>query len=321
MKLNNQFRSVFFAAVLGATAIFFSCKKKDPTPVKTNTITDVVSSNANFSVLLGGVTKAKLATTLSSTGPFTVFAPDNTAFSNSGITAATLSSLPDSTVKNLLLYHTIPSKILAANVPAGPNAKVITAGGDSVFVTKNTSGVYINGIKVAVADIAADNGVIHQITRVLNKPIGNIVQTAVAATGTDNGLDSLVVAVTAAGLGTTLSGSVFTVFAPTNKAFRDLLTALSLPNIKSIPLATLTAVLTYHITGAAAPSGPRVFSSDLPNGSLPMLLAGKSTTTSVTATGATIKGSGNGTNASNIIVANIMCANGVVHVIDRVLLP
>jgi uncharacterized surface protein with fasciclin (FAS1) repeats len=331
MKFNNQFSSVLFAALLGATVSFSSCKDDDvpPPPPKANTITDVVVGNANFSVLKEAVVKAKLDGALKGTGPFTVFAPDNAAFALANINSAFVTAASETALSDLLLYHTIDGKILAAGVPAGPNAKVNTKGGDSVFVTRNAAGVFVNGIKVATPDIAADNGVIHQLSKALNKPAGSIVATAIAATGGDNGLDSLVVAVTAAGLGTTLSGSTFTAFAPTNKAFRDLLAALSLPNIKAIPLTTLTAVLTYHVTGPTAPSGLRVFSSDLPNGTLPML-SGKSTTTNVAASGATIKGSngvltlsvgGSTDNTCTIIAANIMCRNGVVHVIDRVLLP
>ena len=103
-----------------------------------------------------------------------------------------LNSLTAADVQKILLYHTFSSKITAADVPAGPNAKVITAGGDSVFVTKNVSGVFINGIKVTQADISADNGVIHRIGRVLNPPSGNVVQTAQASVGA---LDSLVKAI------------------------------------------------------------------------------------------------------------------------------
>ncbi len=319
MKINNQFSSVLFAALLGATVSISSCKKDDDTPpAKTNTITDVVVGNANFSVLKEAVTKANLATTLSGTGPFTVFAPDNTAFTAAGITSATVASLSPTQLSDLLLYHTIGSKILAANVPAGPNAKVVTAGGDSVFVTKNTAGVFVNGIKVAAADIAADNGVIHQLSKALNKPGGSIVATAQAA---GSGLDSLVKAVlrvnSAPGgnpnLVTLLSTSTLTVFAPSNAAFTQLLGALGVTNIDQIPIATLAAVLGYHVVPG------RAFSSDLANGPLTMF-AGGNTTISLTS-GATIKGNGNGANASNITATNIMCRNGVVHVIDRVLLP
>jgi uncharacterized surface protein with fasciclin (FAS1) repeats len=318
MKINNQFNSVLFVALLGATISFSSCGKDDPAPVATNTITDVVVANASFSVLKEAVVKANLATTLSGTGPFTVFAPDNTAFASSGITSATVATLSSTQLSDLLLYHTIGSKILAAAVPAGPNAKVVTAGGDSVFVTKNAAGVFVNGIKVAEADIAADNGVIHRLSKALNKPSGNIVATAQAA---GSGLDSLVKAIVRANNATggdpnlisTLSSATITVFAPTNAAFTQLLTILGTNDINNIPVSQLLAVLRYHVVGG------RAFSSDLANGPLQML-AGGNTTISLTS-GATIKGNGNGTNVSNIVATNIMCRNGVVHAIDRVLLP
>lgn len=156
---------------------------------------------------------------------------------------------------------------------------------------------------------------IHVIGNVLIPPAGNIVETAVAS-----GLDSLVKAVLHATnvpggdptLATTLSIAKLTVFAPTNAAFTQLLSALSLTRIDDIPVATLLAVLKYHVVAGLA------FSSDLTNGSLAMLAG--NTTVSLTG-GAKISGNGNGGNASNITAVNIICHNGVVHLIDRVLLP
>ena len=320
MQLQKFFSKRSLLIALSLPIVIASCDKDDDPVTTSNTITDVVVADANFSTLETAVVKANLAATLSGAGPFTVFAPDDAAFTASGITPAVLNSLTQAQVQAILLYHTIGSKVMASDVPAGPNAKVTTASGDSVFVTKNTSGVYVNGIKVTQADINADNGVIHKIGRVLNPPAGNIVETAVAA-----GLDSLVKAVTRAttapGGDPTLAGTLgtarLTVFAPTNAAFTQLLTALSLTNINDIPVATLLAVLRYHVVGG------RAFSSDLANGSLTML-AGGNTTTNLTngdGGGPTIKGNGNGTATSNITATNIMCRNGVVHLIDRVLLP
>ena len=305
--------------VLSISVLSTSCKKDDDEKAS-NTITDVVVANASFTTLESAVIKADLQATLKGTGPFTVFAPDDAAFTASGITSTVLNSLTALQVKNILLYHTIGSKILAADVPAGPNAKVITAGGDSVFVTKNASGVFINGIKVKAADVGADNGVIHVIEKVLNPPVGNIVETAVAG-----GLDSLVKAVTRAttasggdpSLASTLGTARLTVFAPTNAAFTQLLSALGLTKIEDIPVATLLAVLRYHVVAG------RAFSSDLSNGSLTMLANGSTTVnlTNGTGGGPTITGNGNGGNKSNITATNIVCRNGVVHLIDRVLLP
>lgn len=319
MSTSKKMFTTAMLLLLSIPVLMSSCKKDDATPVS-NTITDVVVGSNDFSTLETAVLKANLQATLSGTGPFTVFAPDNAAFTASGITEATLNSLSSAQVSGILLYHTIGAKILAANVPAGPNAKVVTASGDSVFVTKNANGVFINGTKVTTADVAADNGAIHVIGSVLLPPSGNIVETAVAA-----GLDSLVKAVLRATnapggdptLATTLGTAKLTVFAPTNAAFTQLLGLLSLTRIDDIPVATLLAVLRYHVVG------DRAFSSDLANGSLPMLASGNTTIglTNGTAGGATITGNGNGGNRSNITAVNIVCRNGVVHLIDRILLP
>jgi len=315
VKIKNQIKRALslLSLITILSVTITSCNKDDDDQVTTsNTITDKVVADGSLTLLKKAVIKAGLEATLDGTGPFTVFAPDDAAFAASGINAAAIDALTPAQLNSLLLYHTIAAKILAADVPAGPNAKVVTAGGDSVFVTKNASGVFVNGIKVNTADIAADNGVIHKIVKVLNKPVGNIVETAVAS-----GLDSLVKAATLAGLGTILSNNTLTVFAPTNQAFTGLLTALSLTDINQIPLPTLTAVLTYHVVGG------RAFSSDLANGSLPMFAGGNTTTNLSNGTGGgpTILGNANSGTKSNITATNIVCRNGVVHLIDRVLLP
>ncbi len=322
MQLPKIFTRAGLLLAMSLPMVFVSCDKNDDDdpPATTNTITDQVVASADFSLLEEAVVKAGLATTLSGTGPFTVFAPDNAAFAASGLGSADIAALTQAEASSIILYHALGAKVLAADVPAGPNAKVVTASGDSVFVTKNSSGVYVNGIKVTTADIPADNGVIHKIQKVLLPPSGNIVETAVAA-----GLDSLVKAVTRAttatggdpNLASTLGSAKLTVFAPTNQAFTDLLGALSLTDINDIPVATLLAVLRYHVVG------DRAFSSDLANGNLTMLAGGTTTInlTNGTGGGPTIKGNGNGANASNIVATNIMCRNGVVHLIDRVLIP
>lgn len=318
--LINKIALVVFA---GSLISLTSCDKEENPVVNTsNTVTDVVVGSPSFSVLKEAVVKAGLATTLSGTGPFTVFAPDNSAFASAGINSATVASLPANALSDLLLYHTLGIEVLAASVPEGPNAKVITAGGDSVFVTRNPTGVFVNGIAVAQADIKADNGVIHRLSKALNKPSGNVVATAQAA---GSGLDSLVKAIVRANnapggdptLISTLSSATITVFAPTNAAFTQLLSALSINDINNIPVGTLLAVLRYHVVGG------RAFSSDLANGSLVMLANGNTTINLSNGAGGgpSIKGNGNGASVSNIVGTNIMCNNGVVHVIDRVLLP
>ncbi len=310
----EHFRTLLFSCFMGIF-IFSSCKKDDDVmPTQPNTITDIVSSNNDFTILKAAVIKADLATTLSGPGPFTVFAPNDAAFTSAGISAAAVNLLPADALKNILLYHTIPAKIMAADVPAGPNAAVATANGDSVYVTKNGNGVFINGSKVTTADVSADNGVIHIINGVLIPPAGNIVEVAQS----DTTFSYLVAAVIRASQGATnvaqvLSGAgPFTVFAPTNDAFRAAGFA-TLNDINAADPAILTAILTYHVISG------RIFSSDLVDGAMAATVNGGSVTIGLNPA-ASVKGNSN-TSASNIILANIVATNGVIHAVDQVLLP
>jgi uncharacterized surface protein with fasciclin (FAS1) repeats len=305
-----------FFCLLAVTAVVSCSKDDDNNKPPSNTISDVVAADADLSTLESALIKANLTATLSGTGPFTLFAPTNEGFTNAGITSDVLNSISTTDLSNLLLYHVIPSLIPAAGVPAGPNAKVIAANGDSVFVTSNANGVFINGVKVIQADITASNGIIHKTGNVLMPAIGNIVETAQA----DTSFSYLVAAVLRASTGSVdiagiLSGNdILTVFAPTNNAFR----ALGFPTIDAINAANpdvLAGILAYHVIEG------RIFSSDLSNGIMPATLAGGATVTiGVSASGASVKGTSN-TTASNITKANIVATNGVIHVIDQVLLP
>ena len=121
MKLKTKLFAWLPLLCLGATLVTTSssCKKDDPvtTTPASNTITDKVVADASLSLLEKAVIKAGLDATLKGTGPFTVFAPDDAAFAASGITAATIDALTAAQLSNLLLYHTIGAKILAADVP------------------------------------------------------------------------------------------------------------------------------------------------------------------------------------------------------------
>lgn len=299
---------------LSISLMFFACKKGSTTTAP-GTIAQQVSTGSEFTLLYAAVQKAGLASTLSGAGPFTVFAPSDSAFNTSGITSSVISSLSAGELDTILLYHTLTAKILAANVPAGPNAKVVTASGDSVFVTNNSNGVFVNGIKVTAANILASNGVIHTIGNVLIPSFGNNIVQVVSA---DTSLTYLEAAIVRASSGSTnvaavlSTGGIFTVFAPTNDAFR----AAGFATINDINAAdpnTLASILVYHVLAG------RVFSSDLTQGTQPEMLNGEKVTISLS-NGATVKGISN-ISASNIIATNIMATNGVIHKIDQVLLP
>ena len=307
-------KSLLAVSIFGITMV--SCKK-DPvtTPATPITILAKVIAAPDLTLLESAVVKAGLGPTLDGPGPYTVFAPTDDAFIASGITSTVITSLSAEKLKDILLYHTLGAKVLAMDVPAGPNAEVVTAGGGKVFVTKNANGVFVNGTNVVTADIAASNGVIHTISKVLLPPAGNIVEVASA----DTTFSFLVAAVVKASTGSTnvagiLSGnSILTVFAPTNNAFRAAGFA-TIDAVKAADANTLTAILTYHVIPG------RIFSSDLTNGAQPATANGGKVTIALSGSGATVKGNKN-TSASNIIGANVMATNGVIHVVDQVLLP
>ena len=183
------------------------------------------------------------------------------------------------------------------------------------------NGVLINGMsKVVNADNIVDNGVVHLVDKVIGLPTIVTIATAdtnfsilVSALTRDDQPDFVTTLSTANGT----NPAPFTVFAPTNAAFTQLLSALSLTDMNNIAMPTLLAVLRYHVRAG------RAFSSDLANGTLGMLAGGNTTInlTNGTGGGPTITGNGNGANRSNIAATNIVCRNGVVHLIDRVLLP
>ena len=309
-------KNKFLLAFNFLDVIEISCNKDDDDDNNTpNTISNIVANDGDLSTLEAAVIKGGLVETLNGPGPFTLFAPTNEGFENAGITSDVLSGLSADAVEDILLYHVIPASIPAANVPAGPNAKVVTAGGDSVFVTSNSNGVFINGVKVTDADINATNGIIHKMDYVLLPAVGNIV----AAAQADTALSFLVAAVLRASTGSVdiagiLSGStILTVFAPTNNAFR----AAGFTTIDQINAAdpdALAGILAYHVLNG------RIFSSDLTDGAPAPTLATETVTLGVSNDGVTVKGNSNST-ASNVAKANIVATNGVIHVIDQVLLP
>ncbi len=309
MKKNSTIRriwpSLFLFTVIIAVA---SCDKDDDTPTDTNKVVNVASTNG-FTTLVSAIGTAGLTATLNGTGPFTVFAPTNAAFS-----AITPPSDPVA-LGTILKYHVLSGKVLAAALPTSYNPGVVTLNGDSVYVKKFASGnAYVNGVKVDKADVDASNGAVHVIGTVLLPPAASIV----AVAQSDTSFKLLVQAVVKCGLATALStpGSL-TVFAPTNTAFKAVgFDSTAISNANAATVNTLTNVLLYHVVPV------RAFSADLVEGltTAPTLLSGKSLTFSI-AGGAKVTGSGNAGTASNIVKVNIVAKNGVVHVIDRVLLP
>ncbi|MGC4036147.1 MAG: fasciclin domain-containing protein [Chitinophagaceae bacterium] len=277
-------------------------------------ISDIVASTPSFSLLKQALKKADLYKTLDQSGTYTVFAPNDDAFKAAGFDSKAIDAATADALKAILLYHVLGSEVKAAQIPEADNTNVTTLNGKDVFVTKKSGNVSVNGGHVTQADIDASNGVIHAIDKVLVPPSGNIVE---LAQGNPN-FTYLVAAVLRASQGTTnvaalLTGDgPLTVFAPTNQAFID----AGFPTIESINAATpddLTPILAYHVIAA------RIFSTNLVDGSEPATLNGETVTIQL-GTGAAVKGKSNST-ASHIAPADLVATNGVVHVIDQVLLP
>lgn len=296
------------ALFLLVSTTFIACDKDDDDDSNSSkTIAQIVIDDANFSVLEAAVVKAGLASALSS-GNLTVFAPDNSAFAASGITEATITALPVSSVDSILKYHVLGAKVMASGVPVSDTVKTLL--GTNIYASNNANGVFVNGIKVKTADVQASNGVIHVIERVLTPPTRTIAQIAAASPD----LSLLVAAVVKAGLLTAVSSAgKYTVFAPTNAAFNTAGFATA-NDINNAPANVITNVVKYHVLGTS------VFASDLVAGATPATLQPGTVTIGLTPS-ANVKVTGSANAASGITVTNIVATNGVVHIIDRVLLP
>jgi uncharacterized surface protein with fasciclin (FAS1) repeats len=293
------------ALIMAFVVLFSSCKKDDPVVTPPKDITVVATENGSFKTLVAALSKAGLVTTLQGTGPFTVFAPNDAAFAKVDV-----SGLTNDQLKATLLYHVLGAKVLAADIKTG-QTEVGSAGGPKLYVTKNANGVFINGnSKVIATDVAASNGVIHVLDNVLSVPSTTI---AGIVAGDPKNFTTLLDLVKKAGLVDALSSPTagYTVFAPTDAAFTELFKTV---NPASLTVAQIKQILLYHVV----PS--RVFSPELVNGDVTMADDNKGKVTIDLTNGATVKGKSN-TTVSKITSANILATNGVIHVIDKVLLP
>jgi transforming growth factor-beta-induced protein len=300
-----------------------------------NTIVEPAYFNKNFSILTEAVVTADLLGTLTNPAAnLTLFAPDNAAFAAAGITS--LEGLTASDLTPILTYHVLGSEVFANALP--PTGSAVTTLGGPFYLSINTNGAFINGLtKITTATLSGgaldySNGVVHLINRTLLPATKNVVEIAVAASQAATGAEfgQLVAALTAvendptaANLITILSGTgPFTVFAPTDAAFASLYTLAGVANfdalVAAVGIPTIEAVLKYHVLGA------RVFSSDLPNlpSNVVATLGGNITlnlaSLTITDTDAALSlGSADAT----ITSTDILGTNGVIHVINQVLLP
>jgi uncharacterized surface protein with fasciclin (FAS1) repeats len=309
-------------ALVAASMFFFTaCKKNDfiqPNPkalknTEKKSIAELAKMSPKHKFLYAAIVKAGLESTLSAPGTFTVFAPTDDAFKAAGFASVkAIQDTPADVLQGVLLYHALGSEVTSQAVQGASAMPVSTLAGKDFYVSGSNGHVWVNDASVTTRDIMANNGVIHVIDKVLMPPSKNLVELAQAVPE----LTTLVAAVVQLGQPTVdllATGGPFTVLAPTNEAFTKLLAKLNLPNLASVPNDVLASVLTYHLIPG------RVFSYNLSEGLMPSTVNGEKVTFSLSG-GATVQGKSN-TTASNIIVVNVLATNGVVHVIDQVLLP
>uniref|UniRef100_UPI0030D7BE87 fasciclin domain-containing protein n=1 Tax=uncultured Planktosalinus sp. TaxID=1810935 RepID=UPI0030D7BE87 len=311
-------------AILIATTILMGCSNDDDngTPMpEGNTIVDIVASDAEYSSLAAALDAADLTAVLASEGSFTVFAPNNTAFSAflAANGFASLEEVPVEALREILLNHVVEGVNTSGDLTTGYITSLATGASSSenlsVFIN-TTSGVEINGVsEVTEADINADNGVIHKVDAVIGIP--NVTTQALANPEFSVLVEALIAAsdsnINYVDLLSGSSSSPFTVFAPTNDSFTSLLNVLGLTSLEDIPQDLLQTVLNYHVI-----AGANVRAEDLVNGQSVTTFQGEDFTIDLDGGAKIIDATGN---PSNIIVTNVQTNNGVVHAIDKVLLP
>jgi len=318
MKIRNFLKMGL--AVLALSTTLAGCGGDDdddmpPMPAQKNLAE--VASEQGFTALQAAVTKAGIAGTLTDpNAQLTVFAPTNQAFNDLAVRLgfadanAMVTALPASALQSILTYHVVSGRKLAADLSTGGATQATAysfAGAPARLNFDFSSGVKITDAAlttatVSTANVAASNGVIHVVDKVLVPPgVLNVVQMAQA----NPQFSSLVSAVVAANLQGTLSGAgPFTVFAPTNAAFA------AAP--QGLTPAQLRTVLTYHVVSG------QVLSTQIPFGSPVATVAGQNIVINA-GTPPTIRDTT--ATAARITAVDVRASNGVIHVVDKVLIP
>ncbi len=312
-KINAAAKITLLFMALGILTIFTSCSDdEDPIIEDPQDIVEVAVANG-YSRLADALTQANLVSTLQGAGPFTVFAPTNAAFESAGVTSENnFGDLSDAALSAILRYHVVPGNVTSSDLSTGDVASV-----EGSTLSIDAENLTVNGVSIVNPfDVSASNGTIHTIGSVLSlpavvqEPTQNIVELAQSQTN----LSILVTALTKfPDLVNALSDAngTYTVFAPTDDAFVALLGVIGQTELDDIPESVLRRVLEYHVVAGAAE-----FSSDLTDGQeVDPILADEGDVISI--------GVGMSVTIDNatVVTADAAATNGVVHIIDGVLVP
>ncbi|GGG35868.1 fasciclin domain-containing protein [Hymenobacter glacieicola] len=324
--MKKPFYTCFLILSTGLLLLSGCSRDQDTDP----SIAALTVATADFQLLEDAAVAGGVVETLSnknpndSSGKFTVFAPTNAAFARLGLrTAADLTGLQTSFLTSTLLYH-VANGTIAGSALTGGTSFGSALGVHRRIIARNGSR-YVNGSQILATDVKAANGTVHVLDKVLLATGVDIVESAVALKDaqvfTKPELSFLVEAVLYADLAGALKGpGPFTVFAPTDQAFRDLGTLLQVPlnvpaDIRRLPKATVTAVLLNHVVPGAR------FTPELPENTTVTPLGGTALSLGSFAQGMLpVQGKSNPAPA-RMVIPDVQCTNGIVHIIDRVLLP
>uniref|UniRef100_UPI001430AE41 fasciclin domain-containing protein n=1 Tax=Maribellus sediminis TaxID=2696285 RepID=UPI001430AE41 len=287
------------------------------------TVVDIATGDSTFSSLVAALIRSDLTTDfvgiLSGEGPFTVFAPTNDAFAAllNELGLASLNDIPVETLDAVLKMHVVAGKVMSTDLSDGMMAPTVLGEEITFHLDGGASISDPNGrmSNITAVDVEAQNGVVHVIDTVILPDLRP--ETVVDIATGDSTFSSLVAALTRSDLTTDFVGILsgegpFTVFAPTNDAFAALLNELGLASLNDIPVETLDAVLKMHVVAG------EVMSTDLSDGMMAPTVLGEEITFHLVG-GASISDP-NG-RMSNITAVDVEAQNGVVHVIDTVILP
>ncbi|MEZ5196989.1 MAG: fasciclin domain-containing protein [Bacteroidales bacterium] len=312
IKLNLASFAMLFSIIILATA----CSKDDDNDVTPQTepmaksIVQIATEDDNFSILEEALVKANLVSALQADGPFTVFAPTNSAFEMlfESLNVNGIDDLSAETLTPILLYHVLAGKAMSSDIATGYFETLSNATPDSkgiVLYAMVGNGVMINNsITVTQADISASNGVIHVIDKVMLPP--TVVDLAIQ----NANFSTLVAAVVKAGLVDALvAEGPFTIFAPTNAAFDAAFAALNISGLNDLTAEALTPILLYHVVA------DNVLASEVSAGMVPTLNTESNITVTVSEQGVMLD------NTAKVIATDVQGSNGVIHVIDNVILP
>jgi transforming growth factor-beta-induced protein len=301
-NFRSNLRTLLVPAAVLALAACGDDEPMGPIDDGPDSIVEIAQNTSDLSTLVAALESAGLVPTVEEAGPFTVFAPVNSAFTalGSDVVAALLQTGNRALLTRILTFHVVSGAVLSSDLSDGQT--VTTLEGNTLTVGIDGGNVTLNGVAVVDADIEASNGVIHLVGEVLVPPV-DVVEKAVLTSQTQ----TLAAAVGASGLAATLQGDgPFTVFAPINEAFAalgtDKIDVLLAPENQAL----LQKILTYHVIA------DDVRAADLVDG-------GTATTVEGTDLTFDLSGATPMVNGANIIATDIETENGVIHLIDGVL--